>query len=105
VAAELVHTSRVLPSCVSLFWLPSKMDTASAAAQHGRRTVVHHMFTMWSGGAPLLTPVCACPVLLPQVKKQQLPVQEAGEKLGAEYHVPGHIFLCQENPKGLALRR
>ncbi|KAF8056215.1 ribB [Scenedesmus sp. PABB004] len=35
----------------------------------------------------------------------QLDPAVAGERLGAEFHLPGHIFLCQENPKGLAARR
>jgi 3,4-dihydroxy-2-butanone 4-phosphate synthase len=53
-----------------------------------------------------LRPPLAGTLLSPvQVHKQQLPVQEAAAKLGAEFHLPGHIFLCQENPKGLLVRR
>eukprot|EP00879_Flechtneria_rotunda_P029865 GHRR01032327.1.p1 GENE.GHRR01032327.1~~GHRR01032327.1.p1 ORF type:complete len:156 (+),score=58.56 GHRR01032327.1:102-569(+) len=39
-----------------------------------------------------------------QVTAEQSPVSEAAAKLGEEFHLPGHIFLCQENPKGIQVR-
>jgi len=40
-----------------------------------------------------------------EVLTQGIPQAAAAEMLGKEFHLPGHIFLCQENPQGLATRR
>lgn len=41
----------------------------------------------------------ACARALPrtstQVAAEKLPVQKAAQMLGEEFHLPGHIFLCQ----------
>ncbi|XRB17123.1 3,4-dihydroxy-2-butanone 4-phosphate synthase [Pseudoscourfieldia marina] len=43
--------------------------------------------------------------LYEEVVDEGLSPAEAAERLSDEYHVPGHIFLCHEDPNGLNVRR
>ncbi|KAG0587456.1 hypothetical protein KC19_2G165300 [Ceratodon purpureus] len=42
--------------------------------------------------------------LFEEVRDNGTELARAAELLGAEFHTPGHIFLCVENPKGLTVR-
>eukprot|EP00877_Chromochloris_zofingiensis_P001743 jgi/Chrzof1/1156/Cz01g42190.t1 len=43
--------------------------------------------------------------LTQQVLREGTSVEEAAALMGKEFHLPGHIFLCQENPGGLSARQ